>query len=83
MHIDFMKPSTGLPGLCSMDFFDVDPENLNLETFFGPDLDSVKKAVELVEKYQRTIEQGRGKITKYLDPWKTKYRMELQEPHRG
>jgi hypothetical protein len=80
MHIDFMKPSTGLPGLCSMDFFDVDPENINLETFFGPDLDGVKKAVELVEKYQRTAEQGRGKITAYLDSYKSKYRMELQEP---
>ena len=80
MHIDFMKPSPGLPGLCSMDFFDVDPENINLEAFFGQNLDDVKRAMELVEKYQRTIEQGRGKITKYLDPWKTKFRMELQEP---
>jgi len=79
-HIDFMKPSPGLPGLCSMDFFDVDPENINLEAFFGQDLDGVKRAMELVEKYQRTAEQGRGKITKYLDSWKTKYRMELQEP---
>ena len=79
-HIDFMKPSPGLPGLCSMDFFDVDPETINLETFFGPDMEGVKKAMELVEKYQRTVEQGRGKITAYLNIYKSKYRMELQEP---
>ena len=36
--------------------------------------------MELVEKYQRTVEQGRGKITAYLDSYKSKYRMELQEP---
>ncbi len=80
MHIDFMKPSPGLPGLCSMDFFDVDPEAINLEAFFGQNLDGVKRAMKLVEKYQRTVEQGRGKITAYLNPYKTKYRMELQEP---
>jgi hypothetical protein len=63
-----------------MDFFDVDPENINLEAFFGQELADIKKAMELVEKYQRTVEQGRGKITAYLNPYKTKYRMELQEP---
>ncbi len=79
-HIDFMKPSPGLPGLCSMDFFNVDPEKINLETFFGSELENVQKAMALVAKYQRTVAEGRGKITKYLDPWKTTYRMELQEP---
>jgi len=79
-HIDFMKPSPGLPGLCSMDFFNVDPETINLETFFGPEINQIKKAMALVEKYQRTVDQGRGKITAYLNPWKSKYRMELQAP---
>ncbi len=79
-HIDFMKPSPGVPGLCSMDFFDVDPENINIEAFFGREIESVQKAMALVEKYQRTVEEGRGKITKYLDPYKSKYRMELKEP---
>jgi len=79
-HIDFMKPSPGVPGLCSMDFFNVDPERINLESFFGDELSAIQKAMSLVEKYQRTVEQGRGKITAYLDPWKSPYRMELQEP---
>jgi hypothetical protein len=79
-HIDFMKPSVGVPGLCSMDVFNVDPETINYEKFFGSELENVKKAMALVAKYQRTPEQGRGKITKYLDPFKSPYRMELQEP---
>ena len=79
-HIDFMKPSVGVPGLCSMDVFNVDPENINYEKFFGAEMENVKKAMALVAKYQRTVEQGRGKITKYLDPYKSPYRMELQEP---
>ena len=79
-HIDFMKPSVGVPGLCSMDVFNVDPENINYEKFFGAEMENVKKAMALVAKYQRTPEQGRGKITKYLDPFKSPYRMELQEP---
>jgi hypothetical protein len=79
-HIDFMKPSVGVPGLCSMDVFNVDTETINYEKFFGSELENVKKAMVLVAKYQRTPEQGRGKITKYLDPYKSPYRMELQEP---
>lgn len=79
-HIDFMKPSPGVPGLCTIDFFNVDNENISPETFFGSELENVQKAVALVEKYQRTVEQGRGKITVYLNPFKSKYRIELQEP---
>ena len=79
-HMDFMKPSPGTPGLCSIDFFNVDNDAIVLETFFGSDFEVIKKAFESVAKYQRTIEEGRGKITKYLDPYKTEYRMELIEP---
>jgi len=79
-HIDFMKPSPGLPGLCSMDFFNVDPEHINLEAFFGSDLADIQRAMALVEQYQRTPAQGRGKITAFLNPFKSPYRMELQEP---
>jgi hypothetical protein len=79
-HIDFMKPSPGVPGLCSMDIFNVDPETINYEKFFGPEMENVKKAMALVAQYQRTVQQGRGKITKYLDPYKSPYRIELQEP---
>jgi hypothetical protein len=79
-HIDFMKPSPGTPGLCSMDFFNPDAENISVDDFFGPELKNVQKALSLVERYQRTVEEGRGKITAYLDPYKSKYRFELMEP---
>ena len=79
-HMDFMKPSPGTPGLCSIDFFNVDKESISLEKFFGRDLEIIKNVFESVAKYQRTVEEGRGKITKYLDPYKTLYRMELIEP---
>ncbi len=79
-HIDFMKPSPGTPGLCSMDFFNPDTENISVDEFFGPELENVQKALSLVERYQRTVEEGRGKITAYLDPYKSKYRFELMEP---
>jgi hypothetical protein len=33
-----------------MDFFNVDPENIDVDVFFGPELEKVKKAMALVEK---------------------------------
>jgi hypothetical protein len=62
-----------------MDFFNVDPENIDVDVFFGPELEKVKKAMALVGKYQCTVEEGRGKMTKYLEPFETSCRMELQE----
>lgn len=79
-HIDFMKPSLGVPGLCSMDVFNVDPDTIDYKMFFGAEMANVQKALDLVRQYQRTVEQGRGKVTKYLDPFKSPYRIELQEP---
>jgi len=79
-HIDFMKPSPGTPGLCSMDFFNPDTENISVDEFFGTEIESVKEALSLIERYQRSVEEGRGKITAYLDPYKSEYRFELMEP---
>ena len=79
-HIDFMKPALGTPGLCIVDFFNVDKENISLEEFFGSELKNIQKASSIVEKYQRNEEEGRGKITQYLNPYKSRYRFELKEP---
>ena len=79
-HIDFMKPAPGTPGMCSMDFFNPDNDNIPLKEFLGEELENIQKAVTLVERYQRTVEEGRGKITGYLDPYKSEYRCELLEP---
>jgi len=80
LHIDFMKPMPGFPGMCVMDFFNADTDSISWDVFFGAGLAGVKKALLLVEKYQRTVEDGRGKITGYLDPHKSPYRFELKEP---
>jgi len=79
-HIDFMKPAPGTPGLCSMDFFNPDTAAISTRDFLGEGLPAVQKALSLVEPYQRTKEEGRGRITAYLDPYKSEYRLELMEP---
>ncbi|KPJ59743.1 MAG: hypothetical protein AMJ42_01815 [Deltaproteobacteria bacterium DG_8] len=79
-HIDFMKPAPGTSGLCAMDFFNPDKENISLKDFFGSEVENIQKALSIVEKYQRSIEDGRGRITRYLDPYKSEYRFELKEP---
>lgn len=79
-HIDFMKPAPGTPGMCSMDFFNPDKDSIPLKDFLGEELENIQKALSLVERYQRTVEEGRGKITGYLDPYKSEYRCELLEP---
>lgn len=79
-HIDLMKPAPGTPGMCSMDFFNPDSTNISLEAFFGEELAKIRQALTLVERYQRSEEEGRGKITRYLDPYKSEYRCELLEP---
>ena len=79
-HIDFMKPAPGTPGMCNMDFFNPDKENIPLKEFLGSERENIEKALSLVEKYQRTEEEGRGKLTKYLVPYKSEYRFELLEP---
>lgn len=80
MHVDFMKPSAGVPGMLIMDYFNVDTDAISVEEFFGEDIAAVKQALAMVDQYQRTEEQGRGEISRYLDPYKSSYRIELMEP---
>jgi hypothetical protein len=63
-----------------MDFFNPDKENIPLKDFLGGELENIQKALSMVEKYQRTVEEGRGKLTRYLVPYKSEYRFELLEP---
>lgn len=79
-HIDFMKPAPGTPGMCNMDFFNPDPAAISTRDFLGEGLPAVQKALSLVQPYQRTKEEGRGRITAYLDPYKSEFRLELLEP---
>jgi hypothetical protein len=80
MHCDFMKPAAGVAGMFILDFFNIDTDEISYEEFFGDDIAVIKEALAKVEQYQRTEEQGRGKISRYLDPYKSPYRIELSEP---
>ncbi|MBM4309985.1 MAG: hypothetical protein FJ119_03420 [Deltaproteobacteria bacterium] len=80
MHVDFLKPSAGVPGMFILDFFNVDKDAISYEEFFGEDIAVIREAMAKVAQYQRTEEQGRGKISRYLDPFKSPYRLELNEP---
>ncbi|MCP4716002.1 MAG: hypothetical protein GY868_12870 [Deltaproteobacteria bacterium] len=81
LHIDFMKPAPGTSGMCILDFFNVDKKQIPFDDFFGSEVGQVKKAFAMVAPYQKTEADGRGKITKYLDPYKSPYRFELKEPN--
>jgi hypothetical protein len=80
LHVDFMKPSAGVKGLFILDFFNVDTAEISVEEFLGEDAAVVKEALALVEQYQKTEAQGRGEISRYLDPFKSAFRFELSEP---
>ncbi len=78
LHVDFLKPAPGTSGMFILDFFNVDKNAISYEEFFGDDIETIKKAMAKVEQYQRI--EGRGELSRYLDPYKSPYRFELQEP---
>jgi hypothetical protein len=80
LHIDVIKPMAGMPGACILDFLNVDESFISYASFFGGDAASIETSMRSVEPYQRSIERGRGKISRYLDPYKSPYRLELTEP---
>jgi hypothetical protein len=80
LHVDFLKPSPGTSGMFILDFFNVDKDAISYEAFFGDTLETIRKAVAIVDQYQRPADQGRGELSRYLDPYKSPYRLELQEP---
>lgn len=80
LSVNFIKPAAGNVGECTVDFLNVDTDTISTEQFLGKEIGKVQQALALVKKYQRTVEQGRGETTKYLVPWKSRYRLELKEP---
>jgi hypothetical protein len=80
LHVDFLKPAPGTSGMFILDFFNVDKDAISYEEFFGDDLETITRAMATVEQYQRPEDQGRGELSRYLDPYKSPYRLELQEP---
>lgn len=63
----------------SMDFYNVNPDHVSVDDFFGDQLEKITQALARVEPYQRKGED-RGKWTPHLEPYKSEYRIEMEEP---
>ena len=79
-HGDVIKPMPGVDGMFAVDFYNTNAEDVDVEKFLGDQLSEIQRALKIVEPYQKTEQQGRGKLTKHLKPFKSKYRIELLEP---
>jgi hypothetical protein len=80
MHGDALKGMAGMDTSFSMDFWNVNKDSIDWETFFGDQIEKLEQGHALVEPYQRTGED-RGKYTKHLIPYKWEdYRIEIEEP---
>ena len=83
LHSDALDPMVGVKGMFEMDLYNCNQADVNIDNFFGDNLSKIKEALEIVEPYQKTAEQGRGKYTVYLEPYLHKPRIELQQPDAG
>lgn len=79
LHGDALKGMAGMDTSFSMDFYNVDNASIDVDVFFGDQIAKLEEGLALVEQYQRTGED-RGKYTKHLVPFKSKYRIEIEEP---
>ena len=69
----------GMTPSFSMDFYNVNQDHVDVDEFFGDQIDKIKEALALVQPYQRTGED-RGAWTPHLEPYKSDYRIEMEEP---
>lgn len=88
MHGDARAAMAGTDEEFSMDFYNYDDASIDVDAFFGPELAKIDEAMALVEQYQipELDDEGnrdRGRLTAYLDPYKSPYRLELAAPKTG
>lgn len=69
----------GMTPSFSMDFYNVTGDQVDIDTFLGDQLPKINEALALVASYQRQGDE-RGKLTPHLDPYKSVYRIEMEEP---
>lgn len=79
LHGDALKGMAGMHTKFSMDFYNIDNASIDVDVFFGDQIEKLEQGLALVEQYQITGED-RGKYTPHLDPFKSKYRIEIEEP---
>ena len=57
----------------------VNDGHVDVTAFFGDQLGKIQEGLDLVASYQRQGDD-RGKLTPHLDPYKSIYRIEMEEP---
>ena len=82
-HGDALDPMVGVKGMFEMDLYNLNQADVDIDDFLGDNISKIKEALEIVESYQKTPEQGRGKYTAHLEPYISKYRIELAQPDAG
>ena len=82
LHGEILRPMAGSKGMFVADLYNVNPWDVDAGTFVREHCPAWRQALERVEPYQKTAAQGRGKLTRHLEPFKSPYRIELREPPR-
>jgi|GEM_PF-343597 len=83
MHGDARAAMAGSGEKFAMDFYTYDSDTISLNEFFGPgQIAKINQAMDLVAKYQIPAPPAgdRGNLTKYLNDYKSAYRLELAAP---
>ena len=76
LHGDAREAMAGMSAGFSMDFYNVNPESIDIDTFFGDQIDTLNEALSLVAQYKKE-----SSYTDYLNPYKSNYRIEIQAPN--
>jgi hypothetical protein len=81
VHGDALKAMAGMNGSFSMDFYNVNKDAVDLDEFFGDQLEKIQQGLALVEPYQRQGED-RGKYISHLQEYTSDvYRIEIDESY--
>ena len=79
-HGDALKALPGVTGALYMDFYSFE-STLDAEMFFMGETDKLELAMELARPYWKN--DGFGELTPHLDPYKSRWRLEMVEPEQG
>ena len=83
LHFDALDPMAGVKGMFEVHLYNCNQADVDIDQFFGDNISKIKEALEMVEPYQKSVEQGRYKYTAHLEPYLSRYRAELQQPDAG
>lgn len=77
-HMEIMAPMRGNPAAVLMDFYAMEPGQVEAAAFLGERTSTIKAALDRVAVYQRV--EGRGRLSRHLDAHKSAFRVELRGP---